>query len=904
MPSFMDQNANDRDRANDNTRATGVGAGPSGDSGEASLVDRFQRQVQHFPERVAIHSDGRATTYADLNARANRAAYAMLMRLGDESRPVAVLADQGLPLATGLIASLKAGRAFVPLDPSYPTERLKMMFEDSACGVILTHGRHCEVAARLAGGRVVVLDNDRAIHPADTANPRIKSGPRSLAYILYTSGSTGKPKGVMQDHAAVLHNMLRHREVFGITEHDRQTLLYPCSVYGGIRDTFNALLNGAALYHYPVKDAGTLGLADWLVRHRITIYCSVATVFRHFARELVGENLFPDLRFVKLGGEAPYRADIELFRKHFTRECSMLCGLGSTETGITRRYVIRPDTPLEECQSVPLGYPVDGMDILLLDEDGSPVADGEVGEIAVRSRYVMRGYHGREDLNAQVLRDDPDEPGVRVFFTGDLGQFDGLGRLIHRGRKDQQVKVRGNRVELTEVEAAMSRCAGVREAAVVADRNDNGDTRLIAYIVEDRGSVPTVRSIRQAMQETLPHFMVPNTFVRIDALPLMPNGKVDRRALPAPDAEHIDTGGDHVAPMQGLETRIAEAWKKVLGLPEVGVTDSFFDLGGDSLLAVQLVLEVERTLDKSLPLSVFYHTATVRGMAGWLSGEQQETTARGVICLNPNGTQPPLFCIPGRGGTAFSYRGLAALLDDDRPVFALQYPGIDEGEEPYDRVEALAGEFIRRIRRVHPDGPVLLIGYSFGGLVAYEMAQQLNADAVKVPYLGLLDTLAPGAIRPRPKLQRLWLHLSEMTPADAIRRIRRCLTGEDKPSENQRRINPWQDDDAPAASTDNGRLSQALQRLKHATKAARDHYKPLPFAGELGLFKTSHQPDWIRFMAVEPGYGWNKLVSGRVREYIIPGAHLEIFDAAHAAMLAEQVRASLGPDRGATQSAQ
>lgn len=901
MPSFLHPGATahvDRD-----TRA--ACAEPCCDIVATSLVTRFEQQVLRFPDRVAIHSDGRSTTYADLNARANRAAYAMLIRLSEKVRAVAVLADQGLPLLTGILAGLKAGRAFVPLDPSYPIERLKMMFEDSGAGVILTHGRHAEVATRLAGDRVVVLNNGRVTNPADTSNPRLRHDPQSPAYILYTSGSTGKPKGVMQDHASVMHNMLRHREVFGITERDRQTLLYPCSVYGGIRDIFNALLNGAGLYHYPVKDAGTMGLADWLIEHRITIYCSVATVFRHFARELKGDNLFPDLRFIKLGGEAPYRSDVELFREHFGRGCAMLCGLGSTETGITRRYVIQPDTPLDDGEAVPLGFPVDGMDVMLLNDEGRPVLDGGIGEIAVRSRYVMRGYHGRDDLNARVLLDDPDEPGVRVFFTGDLGQFDGHGRLIHRGRKDQQVKVRGNRVELTEVEAALSRCAGVREAAVVADRNDAGDTRLIAYIVEDRrASSPTVRAIRRAMQATLPHFMVPNTFVRIDALPLTPNGKVDRRALPAPDADHIDTGGENVAPMQGMETHIAEAWRKVLGLPEVGATDSFFDLGGDSLLAVQLVLEIERTLDKSLPLSVFYHTATVREMARWLSGENRETPARGVICLNPHGGQPPLFCIPGRGGTAFSYRGLATLLDDDRPVYALQYPGIDDDEQPYDRVEALAAEFIRRIRCVHPDGPVLLIGYSFGGLVAYEVAQQLTADGVKVLYLGLLDTLAPGAIRPRPKLQRAWLHLNKMTPADAIHRIRRSLIGGDKPSVDHRRNDPWQDDDTPASPSGNGRLSQALQRLKHATKAARIHYKPKPYDGNVSLFRTSHQPDWMCFVKVEPGYGWSKLVSGKVREYIIPGAHLEIFDAAHATMLAEQVRASLNAGDDHAQASQ
>jgi amino acid adenylation domain-containing protein len=864
---------------------------------ETSLAERFEDQVRQFADRIAMDSAGRSTTYGELNALANKIANALLNEYGEHEHFAATLVDQGLPLTTAIFASLKAGRAYVPLDPNYPAERIATMLEDSGAQVLLTNDRREAMARQIVGDRVPILNIDRPGHPADDQNPGLKIDPRQLAYVLYTSGSTGKPKGVMMDQRSVMHNMLRHVPWMKLSEYDRATLLYPCSVYGGMRDVFNALLNGMALYHYPVKEAGTMGLADWLIQRKITIYCSIVTIFRHFARELKGENLFPDLRLVKFGGEASTRNDIELFRRHFRKECGLLGGLGATETGMSCHYLIPEDAPLDEGSNIPSGYAFPGVDVRIVDEQRQPVKPGVIGDIIISSRYIMKGYLRRPDLTEEVLLPDPGDPGdpdARIFLTGDLGEFTEDGLLIHRGRKDQQVKIRGNRVEMLEVETVLGKCSGIREAAVTARPNINGDIRLIGYIIPDKLPGPSINALRAEMRKTLPNFMVPNTFVRIEKMPLTPNGKTERKSLPEPKLDRIDTGAQFIAPQTDLEKKLATTWQKVLGLVEVGVTDSFFDLGGDSLLAVQIILEFERTLDRSLPLSVFYASATIRQMVAWIQGDGTDTPDRDVICLKAQGVRPPLFCLPGRGGTPFSYRGLAELIDDKRPIYGLQYPGLHENELPFDSISALARELLRRIRHVQPQGPILLIGYSFGGLVAYEIAQQIKQQGGDVPYLALLDTTVPGAIKPRPLIHRLWIKLNGLTPATAMNRLQRIISPTSPTSSTASTHTPgqWMDDEIPIPHG-NGHITEALVRLRTAALHARKTYRPEPYDGDLCLFRSSDEPDWMRYVTVKENNGWGELIRGRV--YVLPvlGSHLEIFDAAHTPVLAEQVRASL-----------
>ena len=308
------------------------------DPAETSLAQRFEEQVRKFSDRTVMDSAGRVTTYGELNDLANISANALLNQHGEfreHEHFAATLVDQGLALTTAIYTALKAGRAYVPMDPNYPAERIATMLEDCGAQVVLTNTRREGLARQIVGDRIPILNIDRPGGLADVQNPGLDISPRRLAYVLYTSGSTGKPKGVMMDQRSVMHNMLRHVPWMKLTEHDRATLLYPCSVYGGMRDVFNATLNGMALCHYPVKEAGTMGLPDWLIQKHITIYCSIVTIFRHFARELKGENLFPEIRMVKFGGEASTRNDVEMFRKHFHKNCVLLGGLGATETGMS-----------------------------------------------------------------------------------------------------------------------------------------------------------------------------------------------------------------------------------------------------------------------------------------------------------------------------------------------------------------------------------------------------------------------------------------------------------------------------------------------------------------------------------------------------------------------------------------
>jgi len=881
-----------REVATDLPERTGVGPiDPA--LAETTIAALFERQAASHGSRLAISSGTLRLSYEELEARANRLAHAILARPGDPDGCIALLVDQGVAFTTALLAALKAGRAFVPLDPSYPEARLADVLADSGATRIVTQDRHAERAREVAGPAVEILSMDRDGAGRGDARPERRDDPTQVACILYTSGSTGKPKGVVHDHRTLVHNMLRHRVAWGITPDDRQTQLYPCGVYGGIRDLLNALLNGAGLYHFPLREEGYLGLARWIDQQGITIYCSVATVFRHFAHELGGSERFPQLRWVKLGGEAPHRKDVELFQARFSRNTRMMCGLGSTETGMSRFLLVDHDTRLEGT-TVPLGYPVDGVDIELLGEDGAPVAPGETGEIVVGSRYVMRGYHGREDLD-RALQADSQDPELRRFRTGDLGQIAEDGLLVHRGRKDQQVKVRGNRVELREVEAVLAECPGVREAAVVAREKEGEGISLLAYVVPDGASAPSVSALRRSLRERLPGFMVPQAFVAIERLPQLPNGKVDRAALPDPGTLAPLSASAAAPPVTATERALVPIWQGILQRDDVGIDDSFFDLGGDSLSIVEMLLEIETRLGHALALGELTSEPTIRKLAAAIDGAPLAGGAPGVVRFASGGPLPPLFCLPGRGGTVFCYRGLARRIGSDRAVFGLPLPGLSGGAAaPIDRVEDMADEMIRRVETVAPEGPVALMGYSFGGIVAYEMARRLSERGRRVEYLALVDATAPGAIRLKPLSRRAslkvrsFLHAPWSQKVETLRSPLRVLSRLFRTAPST--LEAPGDADVPTRS---GAATQAILRVREAASRARERYRPGRYAGRVCLMRCDAPPELERFVVLDPLYGWGQLAQQGVDVYDVPGPHARVFHPSNLAALATKVAASL-----------
>lgn len=702
-----------------------------------SIASCFEDQVLAHGQRLAIRTDSAELTYAELNQLANHQARALRTLNVAPQEPVALLLEQGPAFIAGMLGVLKAGGCFVPLDPANPAGRNLQMLQDSGARVLLTSTECRSLAESVSGGCCEILEVVPAGGEGADGNPAITVDPDSLACLLFTSGSTGKPKGVMHDHRTLVHNAYRHREAFSITPEDRQTLLYTCSVYGGIRDILNALLCGASLHTFPVRKRGVDGLAEWLCQSRITIYCSVATVFRQLTATLTSRETFPDLRLMKLGGEASHRSDIELFRSHFPATCRLHCGFGSTETGVARHFFIDRDTPIEG-EAIPLGYPVEDMEVSLLDEQDRPVAPGEVGEMVIRSRYISRGYWNRPDLNERLFGCDPQNPQIRIYRTGDLGVLRADGCLEHRGRKDGQVKIRGNRVETAEVETALRGLPGVAHGVVAVRRDQRNDNYLVGYVVS-RGERLSIRELRRALAERLPDHMIPSTLVQIDALPQTPNGKVDRQNLPPPEACRPEFEQHYVAPQNALQEHLAALWSRLLGIERVGIQDDFFELGGSSLVAVRMMAQIRAEHGRILPLSLLFEARTVAALADVIARGHQSSTWSHVVPIHPQGRRTPLFCIHPGGGNVLGYQEFIAHLHPDQPVYGVQAHGVVEGQAPETSIHQMAVRYIQAIREIQPSGPYYLGGESFGGLVAYEMACQLIQGGERVAFLFIGD---------------------------------------------------------------------------------------------------------------------------------------------------------------------
>jgi amino acid adenylation domain-containing protein len=579
---------------------------------EQSISGRFESLVRLYPDRIAVSTQRDQYSYDYLNRSANRIARAILSHCRTKDFPVALLLDQGAPQIISTLGALKAGKFYVPLNPSNPSSRNKHMLYDSGARLIVTNNNNLFIADTLSGQEHQVLNIDRMANDITDEDLTISISPNDLAYILYTSGSTGNPKGIVQNHRNVLHNVMRHTNAYFICPEDRQTLLYTSSVYGGQRDMFNALLNGASLHVYVVKKEGIESLADWLIRNGITIYCSVTTVFRQFTNALTGSEQLDDIRLIKLGGEATYKREMDSYKKYFSSACIMHCGLGSTETGLARNYFINKSTSIGG-NTVPLGYPVDGLDILLLDEAGNPLTTEAIGEIAIKSRYISLGYWHNPELTQKAFIPDPDDNESRIYRTGDLGYIHPDGCLEHRGRKDFQIKIRGNRIEAAEIEMALLRITTIKEAVIIGLKDDQGIDRLAAYIVASGEEKPSPNDLWKSLADTLPEFMIPSFFVWLASLPLLPNGKVDRHALPKPEtADHNQT---HIAPATELEKKIAAIWHEVLGSEQISTQANFFAIGGHSLLAARVMVRINRSCNTRLPLSSLFENQTIAGLA-------------------------------------------------------------------------------------------------------------------------------------------------------------------------------------------------------------------------------------------------------------------------------------------------
>jgi amino acid adenylation domain-containing protein len=581
---------------------------------EQSLADRFEKIVRLYPHRLAVKTRSHVLTYAALNHAVNRLAHAILAQQGAGEQPVAVLLEHGVAVITALLALWKTGKIYVPLDPTLPHARTNAILEDTRPGLLVTNTLNCSYAARMHQGCHIMNIDELEVN-ASMVDPGVSISPDNRAYILYTSGSAGQPKGVVQNHRNLLHQIKRETNGLHICVDDRLTLLRSCSAIGGVRVVLSALLNGAAVYPWHVAQAGQAEFANFLCQEDITIYDSAATPFRHFVGSLTGKEHFPALRLVRISSEPVYKSDVELYHKHFAPDCIFVNSLGLTETaGSIRHYFIDQETQVTG-NPVPVGYTVEDMEILLLDDHGQQVDCQSVGEIAVRSRYLSPGYWRRPALTQAKFRFDPQSEDVRTYLTGDVGRLLPDGCLLHLGRKDLQVKIRGYRVDIAEIEQALLALDSITEAVVVAREDRPAELSLVAYVVTSQQPSPTVSSFRQALAATLPAYMIPAAFVVLDTMPVTPTGKVDRRALPAPGHARPAMAAEFVPPRSELERSLVHIWQEVLHIEQVGIHDNFFDLGGHSLLATRVVDRIREALHVDVSIHSLFEATTVAELA-------------------------------------------------------------------------------------------------------------------------------------------------------------------------------------------------------------------------------------------------------------------------------------------------
>lgn len=449
---------------------------------EQSVPDRLRQMVERYPDKIAVKSRTATLTYAELDKLSNRVARMVGDKQGDGVEPIGILTQQGAGFISTIMSVLKLGKIYVPLDPDYPRQRLTQIIEDAKMKALLTNSKNMALAEELAPPGCQLINIEEVDESISSDKLELSIPPETPAYIIYTSGSTGRPKGVFQNHRNILHNARNQINAMKISAGDRMTMFYSPSVMGGVRCIYNALLNGAGLYTFDVREEGLVNLADWLESEEITVYHSVATLFRHFTSVLTGTQLFPKLRLVVLGGEAVAVKDVELYKQYFNSTCILHTGLGSTEAGTIRQDNINKDTQIEGTR-VPLGYAAEDMEVLLVDDTGREVEPGQVGEMWIRSEYLALGYWQNHSKTAAAFIQDPEGSTRRIYRSGDLGKLLSDGRLVHQGRKDFQVKIRGFRVELPEIERALLDHETVKEAVVVGKEDTSGEQSLVAYIV-------------------------------------------------------------------------------------------------------------------------------------------------------------------------------------------------------------------------------------------------------------------------------------------------------------------------------------------------------------------------------------------------------------------------------------
>ncbi|NEQ83893.1 MAG: amino acid adenylation domain-containing protein, partial [Moorea sp. SIO2I5] len=739
-----------------------------------SIHQLFESQVEKTPDAVAVVFEDQELTYSQLNTKANQLAH-YLQKLGiAPDVQVGICVERSIEMVVGLLGILKAGGAYVPLDSSYPSERLAYMLSDAKVAVLLTQASLVTSLPEYQG-QMVCLDRDwGAIAQFSEENLSKVVKPENLGYIIYTSGSTGKPKGVAMSQRALVNLIMWQQQEAIIGQGARTLQFSPISFDVSFQEIFSTWYSGGILVLISQEvRRDPLALMQFLAQNKIDKLFLPFVALQQLAAVAPQCQTLPQLREIVTAGEQLQVTPdlIELMNR--LPYCRLQNQYGPSESHVVSAYTLQgaatswPALP-------PIGRPIANNQLYILNSELQPVPIGVAGELYIGGVGVANGYLNRPELTAEKFIPDPfgEQGESRLYKTGDRARYLRDGNIEYLGRIDNQVKIRGFRIEIGEIEATLSQHPTVKETVVVVREDNPGNKRLVAYIVPETETTSNselsdtqlnseiaqevVPQLKQHLKQKLAEYMVPSAFVVLSKLPLTPNGKVNRRSLPAPDISSFSRSENFVAPRDSIEQKLVEIWSELLNINPVGVKDNFFELGGHSLLAVSLMAKIQQHFDKQLPLSTLFTSPTIEDLAN-LVRQETKVSSSSLVPLQTQGTKPPFFCVHPAGGHVFYYLELSRYLGNDIPFYGLQAQGFNEGEEVFTQVEDMAEFYIKTIREFQPEGPYQIGGWSFGGVVAFEMAQQLVQQGQEVSLLALLDPWVPILLDPSKKIDNLYM---------------------------------------------------------------------------------------------------------------------------------------------------
>ncbi|MDZ8034723.1 amino acid adenylation domain-containing protein [Nostoc sp. DedSLP04] len=860
----------------------------------------FAEQVERTPDNIAVEFNNEHLTYAQLNAKSNQLAH-QLQKLGVKPEVlVGICVERSLDMLIGILGILKAGGAYIPFDPTYPQERLGFMLEDAQIPILLTQQRLVDKFVE-HNTRLICLDRDLPENAIlSIENPVSEVTPENLAYIIYTSGSTGKPKGTMIPHRGLVNYLSWSTNAYAIAQGYGAPVQSSIGFDATITSLFSPLLVGQRVVLLPEKEE-IEALSALLQSDKNYSLVKITPAHLEMLNQMLPNHEgVTKTRALIIGGEALLGKSLKFWRDN-APNTRIINEYGPTETVVgCCVYEVSEQTSLSG--AILIGRPIANTQLYLLDKNQKLVPIGVPGELYIGGAGVARGYLNRPELTQQRFIPNPfsDEPNSRLYKTGDLARYLPDGNIEYLGRIDHQVKIRGFRIELEEIESLLAQHPLVNSVTVIAREDQPGDKRLVGYIVPQE-QAPTSSELRQFLQKKLPEYMIPSAFLMLEVIPLTAHAKVDRQALPQPDTSRLGTlKTEFLAPQNDLEQKLANIWENLLNVHPVGVKDNFFDLGGHSLLAVRLMAHLNQEFGKNLSLATLFQNPTIEKLANILRLETEILSWSALVEIQKGNSKYPFFCLPGGGGNVLYLHNLARYLGENQTFYGLQAPGLNGESEPLICVEDMAAYYIQAIKTVQPEGPYFLGGHSFGGIVAYEMAQQLIKSGNEVALVAILDAPAPVASD-----KPLYIDVDDATRLTETARLIERWAGKNldisyeilQPLELDEQLEYLKERlitvDLLPAGTDTKQVRGLVQVFEANLQASIKYLPQEAYPNRLTLLRASEvnaeDAALLTDLREDPAWGWGQFSAQNIDILVVPGDHITMMAQPHILTVAEQL---------------